>query len=292
MSAESQYIEAVRTAPSRGSGLHSHIMRITRLGMLAELTPERIMGDIYGIAGVRRGEPEEAYRSASHTTIENYTPQKVSRFKPKFKSALESMIQGVSDSEMDLIELSPNRLTDQPHLDGKLLLEALYSPDEILFIGDVYDKQVKTVAEWLQTDLTASPHIIPNPMTGRAGKTSAGQTSFRCESTVRDLRYAVCEMDDVPMNKQVAFWIKWIEKGIPVAAVIHSGGKSLHGWVKVDCGLDHGKWDKEVKGWLFEKVGKSFGFDQACKTKARLSRLPGHSRKGTVQRLLYLNQGA
>jgi hypothetical protein len=260
--------------------------------MLAEMLPERIMSDIYGIAGVRKGEPEEAYRSASNTTIENFTPPKVNRFKPKMKSALDSMIKGVSDSEMDLIEMSPNRLTDQPGLDGKLLLSALYNPEEVLFIGDVMDKQVKTVAGWLDTDLTKFPHIIPNPMTGEVGKTSAGQPSYRCEATVADLRFAVCEMDDVPLNKQVAFWIRWIGMGIPVAAVIHSGGKSLHGWVKVDCGTNHEKWDKDVRGWLFENVGKSLGLDQACKTKSRLSRLPSHSRNGSVQRLLYLNEGA
>jgi hypothetical protein len=187
------------------------------------------------------------------------------------------------------MESSPIRLTESPDNDGYLLLNTLYQPDDHLFIGDVFDRDVKQVSEWYGDNLTKYPHIIPNPMTGEAGMTDMAKISYRCEATVADLRYAVCEMDDVPLEKQVAFWMRCIEAGIPVSAVIHSGSKSLHGWVRVNCGEDAEKWDKDVRGWLFETFGARYGLDAACKTKARLSRLPGHHRDGKEQqRLLYL----
>jgi len=296
MSAASKYEDALLNAPARGGGLHQHIMSIACLGVLANKTGDMICSDIYRLPGVRKGEPEDAVtkagKSVNRDHFKEVAPRPISRFAPKLVDPLNKFIDGVSRDCMDLIESSPNRLTDDAIHDGRLLVETLYDRDEVLFIGDTYGKTVQTAEAWLKTDLTKFPHIIPNPMTGKAGMTGAGNYSFRCEETVADLRYAVCEMDDVPLDKQTAFWIRCIDMGLPVATVIHSGSKSLHGWVKVDQGTDGEGWDKKVRGWLFEKFGQAYGLDKACQTRARLSRLPGHQRKGKqCQRLLYLNGG-
>jgi len=127
-------------------------------------------------------------------------------------------------------------------------------------------------------------------MTGDCGLTGAAKISYRCEATVKDLRFALMEMDDNPIETQVAFWLHCIDLKLPVAAIIHSGGKSIHGWMKVDCGKDTEKWEKDVKGWLFGEFGKHYGIDTACSNKARLSRLPGYYRENKgLQHLLYLN---
>ena len=293
MSAATQYADALRSAPPRGGGLHQHVMRVACLGVLAELAPETICNDLHALEGVRKGEPEDAVAKAGATVNRDYEapkPRPIHRFAPKTVNPLESFIKGVSCECMDLMEMSPTRLIDDPSRDGATVLKVLYKPDEVLFIGDTFSKAVRTVKAWLTDDLAKYPHIIPNPMSGLTGMTGTGNYSFRCEETVKDLRYAVCEMDEVPIDKQTAFWIRCIQIGIPVSAVIHSGSKSLHGWVKVDCGADGDKWDKLVREGLFEKFGRAYGLDNACKTRARLSRLAGHQRAGKEQqRLLYLN---
>jgi hypothetical protein len=293
VSALTKYDESLVNAPGRGGGLHQHVMSIACLGVLAELPQDVIMRDLYGLDGIKRNEPEDAVKKAFQTVDRNYeTPKQrpISRFAPKLKNPLGDFIAGISDEMVDLIDRSPIGLVGDPEQDGRLTIETLYSGDEFLFIGDVFDAKVKTVKEWLKEDLSKYPHIIPNPMTGKEGMTGMAKISYRCEETVEDLRYAVCEMDEIPIRQQVAFWNKCIDINIPVAAVIHSGSKSLHGWIKVDCGTDTDKWEKDVRGWLFNEFGKNYGLDPACSNRARLSRLAGYDRpKKTRQRLLYLN---
>lgn len=296
MAAIDRYNEALANAPGRGGGLHQHIMRCACLGVLAELDQDVIIQDLMGLDGVRRDEPIDAVKKALISVERGWKepePRPMNRFAPKLENGLDKFIKGVSQDHMDLIESSPYRLTDSTDTDGHTILKCLYQPDDFLFIGDIFDRDVKRVSEWRKTNLKQFPHIIPNPMTGKEGMTDMGKISWRCENTVADMRFAVCEMDTVPLNKQVAFWVKCIRIGIPVSAVIHSGSKSLHGWVNVECGQDVEKWDKDVRGWLFKEFGEQYGLDSACSNKARLSRLPGFYREGKQQqRLLYLNGDA
>ncbi len=287
MSALSKYNEALVNRPERGQGLHQHVMKIAMLGRIADIAPDVIVKDIGSIPKIKPREAEDAVAKAYKTTIETTLPPPP-RYEPKYEGALDRWIKGESDCYMDLINASPTPLSDEPKDDARLLLETLYRPEEYLFIGSVYDKTVKPVEQWLKSSVDF-PHIIPNPMTGEFAVTGAGSESRRCEATVADLRYAVCEMDGVPLNKQIAFWNRAVRK-LPVVAVIHSASKSLHGWIKVDCGTDSEKWERDVKGWLFGTFGKMYGFDMACSNKARLSRMPSYMRDGiSRQILLYLD---
>jgi hypothetical protein len=236
--------------------------------------------------GIKPNEAADAVTKAIKHDFDRASLPPIPKKQPIVRS-LDKFIGTQPTDEYELIESSRVYLGNSDN-DARLLLETLYHPDEYLFIGDVYDVKVQQVKHWLETDLSY-PHIIPNPMTGEFGITGSGKESRRCETTVADMRFAVCEMDEVPIGKQVAFWLECIAIGIPVAAIIHSGGKSLHGWIRVSCGTDNAKWEKDVKGWLFEKFGVPYGFDRACSNKARLSRLPGFKREGKEQqRLLYL----
>ena len=89
----------------------------------------------------------------------------------------------------------------------------------------------------------------------------------------------------MPLEQQICFWAG---VPLPVAAVIHSGGKSLHGWVRIDAENSE-EWEREVEGKLFD-ILQPLGADGACRNEARLSRMPGHFRveKRERQRLLYL----
>jgi hypothetical protein len=293
VSALSKYQEAITECPCRGGGLHQYILKIASLGVLSELTPDQILADCSGLDGLRPNEMEQAINKAFKTVSSDYepiAPRPISRFAPKMVNALDSFISKIDDGVIELMDMSPISLHGDPDADGDLTLRTLYKPTDSLFIGDVFDRDVKTVGEWLKQPLGKYPHIIPNPMTGDVGMTTEAKMSYRCEQTVKELRYAVCEMDEVPLVKQVKFWIKCISIGVPVSAVIHSGSKSLHGWVKVNCGSDGEKWEKDVRGWLFGEFGKAYGLDPACSNRARVSRLPGHQREGKQQqRLLYLN---
>jgi len=191
----------------------------------------------------------------------------------------------------DLMELSPINLIDDPANDGRLLLESLYSPEEFLFLGDNYGTTVKQVREWLKEEITKYPFFIPNPFDGKAYESSTGKMSFRCDAAIAAGRFAVCEMDNLPIENQAAFWLKLRTK-LPITAISHSGSKSLHALIKVNLSADKAEWERVVKRELFENFLVPFGVDRACSNISRLSRLPGHLRDKGLQRLIYLNPEA
>ena len=64
-----------------------------------------------------------------------------------------------------------------------------------------------------------------NPMTGEGVR----------NIDVVDHRYVLVESDDIPVEQQLAT-LRQI--GLPCAAIVHSGGKSIHAVVKIDAGDD------------------------------------------------------
>lgn len=207
------------------------------------------------------------------------------------------LARGDGAGEAELWELSPVRLDWEPGAaDAITILRTLYHPEDKLFIGECEGVCVATVADWI-TRINAHgalwPHIIPNPLTGLEGTTKAGKPSWRADSCVQDFRYAVVEFDTLPRPEQIAFWYAVITgKLLNVATLIDSGGKSIHGWCRVNC-TDATAWERDVEQDLFVKWLVPLGVDPQCRNEARLSRLPGHLRadKEKIQRLLYLDRG-
>ncbi len=130
------------------------------------------------------------------------------------------------------------------------------------------------------------PHIIPNPLTGLQGTTKSGSKSWRADDCVASFRFCVVEFDSIGMDEQLAFWAGF---KVPIAALIDSGGKSIHAWLRVDA-PNRRAWEEEVEDLLFGQILGPMGVDTACKNEARLSRLPGAFRpdRGRWQHLLYL----
>lgn len=175
-------------------------------------------------------------------------------------------------------------------------LLTLYSPEEWIFIGDVYDKRVFRIADLVNTPerLLSSPHIIPNPVTGKSHRTKAGKLSTRCDAAIQSFRFVLVEFDEISKDDQFSFWITILKRDLlPVSTIIDSGGKSLHAWLKVDL-PNRQTWDTEIANKLYDKhegILTLLGADPACKNPSRLSRMPGHVRNstGNLQKLLYLN---
>jgi hypothetical protein len=95
----------------------------------------------------------------------------------------------------------------------------------------------------------------------------------------------VLEFDNIPKATQAAFWLS---ARLPLAALIDTGGKSLHGIIKVDC-VDTAQWEKEIEQDFFPRIVAGLGGDGACKNESRMSRIPGVKRGEDWQRLLYLD---
>lgn len=104
---------------------------------------------------------------------------------------------------------------------------------------------------------------------------------------VTDYRYALVESDTVVVEKQNAI-IRELE--LPVAALVYSGGKSVHAIVKVEAS-NRDEYRKRVN-YLYDVCKKNgLRIDTQNRNESRLSRLPGVMRNGKKQFLMATNIG-
>ncbi|MBQ7646174.1 MAG: AAA family ATPase, partial [Clostridia bacterium] len=107
------------------------------------------------------------------------------------------------------------------------------------------------------------------------------------DSDVTDHRYALIESDRISVEKQYAF-IK--ESELPVAALVHSGNKSLHAIVHI--GASDEKEYRERVRYLYDYCKKNgFEIDVQNSNPSRLSRMPGVKRGKSKQYLIATQMG-
>ena len=105
---------------------------------------------------------------------------------------------------------------------------------------------------------------------------------------IADYRHVLVESDTMDIDAQLAT-IRRLR--LPCAAIVNSGGKSVHAIVKIDAGDDL-KLYKERVAFLFDFLEREkFPVDKACKNPARLSRMPGVQRGERRQFLISTNEG-
>ena len=142
--------------------------------------------------------------------------------------------------------------------------------DELRRYGDV----ALALGQWEEA---AGAWIRFNPVDGE-GVDNRNVTAYR---------FVLVESDVLDMDKQLPA-IR--ELRLPCAAVVSSGGKSVHAIVRVDAqNLD--EYRKRVK-WLYDYCDRhGFVTDKNNKNASRLSRMPGVTRNGRRQLLLATNIG-
>lgn len=176
---------------------------------------------------------------------------------------------------------------ENPGAEAVELLRTLYAPKENIFIGGQFDaknpERVKSRDEWVQSiesEGVKFPLICVNPVHPEGSANANGETSFRTAANIVTHRYALAENDKANLHDQAAFWLKMIDRGFPVRAIIFSGNKSLHSIFETD--------PEDLPD--LKKVFQKLGFDGQTFDPARTARLPGHQREdtGKYQSVLFL----
>lgn len=104
---------------------------------------------------------------------------------------------------------------------------------------------------------------------------------------VVDYRYALVESDSVEPEKQKALME---ELKLPIAVMVHSGGKSIHAIVKINAVTEQDY--REKVDFLYSVCEKNgLSIDQNNKNPSRLSRLPGVVRGDNKQFIIAENIG-
>jgi hypothetical protein len=217
-------------------------------------------------------------------------------------SAIENHLQGFRCTEAELSDASPVKMSEDWRKDGVVLLENCFEPTEYINIVTKYQryerktdsvvkanpdgigesKTCQDMVEYVQngfTSLEGGAWLRINPVDGK-GVSDANVASFR---------HALIEFDRVPMDLQLSFLAK---APLPIAAILTSGGKSCHAWIRIDA-ADFAEYESTVM--RLREVLTKFGIDRSNKNPSRLSRLPGVVRKiggegDGIQRLLYCNR--
>lgn len=161
----------------------------------------------------------------------------------------------------------------------------------------VLGRSLMSIADWLRDGnpnppMNAGELIVPNPFTGALGETADGKQSYIAQSCLAAFPHVVIEFDELPLPDQCRFWAGFIrESKLPLVALVHSGGKSIHGCVHVGCA--------DVLTWYAKRAqlvalfaaddNHAFRADvQAMRPRTGM-RLAGVTREstGTVQRLVW-----
>ena len=107
------------------------------------------------------------------------------------------------------------------------------------------------------------------------------------DRNVTDHRFALVECDEIAIDTQYSIY-KQLE--LPIAAMVHSGGKSLHAIVRIDA-PDYKEYQKRVDT-LYDICKKNgLVIDRKNRNPSRLSRMPGVMRGSQQQRLIGTNMG-
>jgi hypothetical protein len=119
-----------------------------------------------------------------------------------------------------------------------------------------------------------------NPLVNAAGGRKA--------NNVR-LRHCLIEFDGGELVDQ---WELFCRSHLPITAVIYSGGKSLHAWVRVDAQTQEEYQQRTAAAFeWFKANSKRADLDEKTTDAPRLSRLAGALREGVRQDLLALEVG-
>ena len=183
-------------------------------------------------------------------------------------------------------------------------LEAVFEPeDHVGYITEVWQTEdgafKPTKGYWDRTqeqllrDLKKHPHdfgavfgdtkpdagawIRFNPLDGHGCK----------NENVTAFRYALVESDSLPIERQLTL-IRELE--LPAAAIVFSGGKSVHAIIHIDA-RDETEYRNRVN-YLYEVCEKNgFSIDKQNKNPSRMSRMPGVKRGDEKQYLIATNTG-
>lgn len=178
-----------------------------------------------------------------------------------------------------LFQHSPTALSDRTG-DDRFSFLRLWHPRDLIWTGEPDESGIRNFAAvdtLLKQKRLRSHHVSTAAFKPR--------TDRRTNANVLTRRFLVIESDVLSLPQQTA--LLWgLRAEWPLAAVVYSGGKSLHGWFRWQEAWNTKEALMELKARL-----KTYHCDTACLTPSQPYRLPGVMRPETLkfQSLIYLN---
>jgi hypothetical protein len=183
----------------------------------------------------------------------------------------------------DLWELSPWKPTDSAQY-THFLLERLFPGDPLLCIGHTMSHfDTRPLSQW--SELQRAQFLVPSPMRAQRGmkRDGSGESAHTLDNT-GPRRFLVVDFDDHHGLNTHAAAAWFLAEKLPLALVLHSGGKGLHAWF-----LAEGRSESELRA--FFSLAVECGGDPVLWGRSQFVRMPdGRRENGVIQRAYYFNR--
>lgn len=240
--------------------------------------------------------PPARPRRRTREEIEQAKEQRrLETLRARSRNALPDIIRDYPWTQAEMFEASPISF-DDPLSEARAVV-SLFPPTDIVWCGAFADSIApedissahpqriarvracfRSAADWLQDSRQPGPRICPNSMT-------PGSLS-RSDATVQRRLFLVIEHDTLGIEEQGAI-LRWLNEAVRLRlrCVIHTGGKSLHGWF--ECPAPAAL--KEL-----ETVLSGMGFDPASFRPHQPYRLPGwqHDKTGRLSSIWFYDNSS
>jgi len=226
---------------------------------------------------VKHGEIERAVERSRATAWQPGHPAALTRINAEQREALTASGFGL----VDAWEASPVRFEDNAS-HAEEVIDALFPGDHLLCVGQSDWQFATRQRQSWRGRLAQMQFIVPSPMKSQSGRTQEGKESEHCLENTGPRRFLVIEQDTGTVDEQAAVLFH-LAKRAPLALVVHSGSKSLHGWFYCHK-------QAEARLESFMRYSVTLGADRATWTRSQFVRMPGGTReKGKRQTVYFFN---
>jgi hypothetical protein len=278
--------DMLASAPHRGGQLNNWIFRAAK-ALHKYRSPDEIVDLLYAATQgepLQRGEIERAVRrSAPGGSVVIHTADGASQPAwPGVDHELCAKIISEADGYglYDLWERSPVRFEDdQQH--SEEIIDILFPGDPLLCCGTSNSAfNTKRREDW-RGQLDRLALIVPSPMGARLGVTTEQdrKISEHSKASTGPRRFLIVEGDSGTADEQVAILLH-LSKHAPLVLVVHSGRRSLHGWVSCQGA-------SEEAMLKFMRYAVSLGACRGPWTRSQFVRMPDGTRETGERQVVY-----
>jgi hypothetical protein len=258
----SEFLLNVKPCPPSGDGAHSWLFHAACCAVEAGMTDEQAVEEIEALM-TRSSNPSSEIQDALRSARGERTSRSI-----LWPQVNEEQIEAIVQDGMGVLDFwqtSPfemrageNRAEDA--------IDILFPSNPWLCIGQSARVFRTRRREQWRGKLSKYALIVPSPMTNETGLTKTGRKSCHSLDNTGPRRFLIIEADRGDLDQQAAV-IGHLGSYAPLAAVVFSGSRSLHGWFV--C-----KGASEEKLLRFMRYAVSLGADKRMWLRSQFCRMP------------------
>jgi hypothetical protein len=218
--------QLLRPCPASGEGVHTWIFYAACRLITAGLSVEEAEREIEALMTRLPDPPSEimdALRSARGDR---------SRSTPRWTQVNPVAIAEIVKNGPTLLELvsrSPEPIQFVPQSRTELIIDTFFPGNPWLCVGEASNRFYTARREEWRGRLDKQSLIVPSPMCAQKGCTKEGKLSCHSADNTGPRRFLITEFDSGALDQQAG--LLWhLARFAPLALVVFSGSRSLHGW--------------------------------------------------------------